>query len=69
LLVSYYSECSCPNRGIDGVKDSFNEELECIFDKYMKILLGDFIAKVGRFLTRQLEMKVYTEVVIIMELE
>jgi hypothetical protein len=36
----------------DGVKDSFYKELECVFDKfpkyYMKILLGDFNAKVGR---------------------
>jgi hypothetical protein len=35
----------------DDVKDSFYEELECVFDKfpeyYMKILLGDFSAKVG----------------------
>jgi exonuclease III len=37
---------------IDDVSNSFNEELECIFDKFrkhhMKILLGDFNAKVGR---------------------
>jgi hypothetical protein len=36
----------------DDVKDSFHEELECAFDKFpkyhMKILLGDFSAKVGR---------------------
>jgi exonuclease III len=36
----------------DDVKDSFYEELERVFDKFpkhhMKILLGDFIAKVGR---------------------
>jgi exonuclease III len=36
----------------DDVKDSFYEELEHIFDKFpkyhMKILLGDFNAKVGR---------------------
>jgi hypothetical protein len=34
------------------VKDSFYEELELVFDKFpkyhMKILLGDFNAKVGR---------------------
>jgi hypothetical protein len=34
------------------VKDSFHEELESVFDKlpkyHMKILLGDFSAKVGR---------------------
>jgi hypothetical protein len=37
---------------IDDVKGSFYEELECVFDKFpkyhMKILLGDFNAKVGR---------------------
>jgi exonuclease III len=36
----------------DVVKDSFYEELERVFDKFrkhhMKILLGDFNAKVGR---------------------
>jgi hypothetical protein len=36
----------------DDVKDSFYEELECVFDKFptyhMEILLGDFNAKVGR---------------------
>jgi hypothetical protein len=37
---------------IDYVKDSFYEELECVFNKFpkyhMKFLLGDFNAKVGR---------------------
>jgi hypothetical protein len=36
----------------DDVKDSFYKELECVFDKFpkyhMKILLGDFNAKVGK---------------------
>jgi hypothetical protein len=36
----------------DDVKDSFYEKVECVFDKlmkfHMKILLGDFNAKVGR---------------------
>jgi hypothetical protein len=36
----------------DDIKDSFYEELEQVFDQFpgyhMKILLGDFIAKVGR---------------------
>jgi hypothetical protein len=60
---------------IDCVKDSFYEELERIFDKFpkyhMKILLGDLNAKVGRedMLNRQLGMKVYTKLVMIMELE
>jgi exonuclease III len=42
------SECSW----CDGVKDSFYEDLERILNKFpkyhMKILLGDFNAKVGR---------------------
>jgi hypothetical protein len=37
---------------IHDVKDSFYDEMECVFDKVpkhrMKILLGDFNAKVGR---------------------
>jgi hypothetical protein len=36
----------------DVIKDSFHEELEQVFDQFpryhMKILLGDFNAKVGR---------------------
>jgi hypothetical protein len=36
----------------DDLKDSFYKELECVFDKFlkyqMKILLGDFSAKVGK---------------------
>jgi exonuclease III len=36
----------------DDMKDSFYDELECVFDKFpkyhMKILLGDFNTKVGR---------------------
>jgi hypothetical protein len=45
-----------------------------VFDKFpkshMKILLGDFNAKVGRedFLNRLLGIKVYTKLVMIMEL-
>jgi hypothetical protein len=39
-------------RKTDDAKDSFYEELERVFDKihkyHMKILLGDFYAKVGR---------------------
>jgi exonuclease III len=60
---------------VDDVKDSFYEELERVLDKFpkyhMKILLGDFNAKVGRedFLNRQLGIKVYTKLVMTMELE
>jgi exonuclease III len=54
----------------DDVKDSFYEELQRVFDKFpkyhMKILLGDFNAKVGR--ERQVGMKVCTKLVMIMEL-
>jgi hypothetical protein len=36
---------------IDDMKNSFYEELECVFNKFpkynMEILLGDFSAKVG----------------------
>jgi hypothetical protein len=52
---------------------SFYKELEYIFDKFhkyrMKIML-DFNAEVGRnfFLNLQLGMKVYTKLVMIMEL-
>jgi hypothetical protein len=57
------------------VKDRFYEELERICDKFpkyhTKMLLGDFNAKVGKktFLNRQLGMKVYMKLVMIMELE
>jgi hypothetical protein len=56
----------------DESKDSFYEELEQVFyyfPKYhMKILLGDFNAKVGRekASNRQLGMRVYIRVVTIM---
>jgi hypothetical protein len=56
------------------VKDSFYEELEHVFDKFpkyhMKILLREFNAKVGKedILNRHLGMKVYTKLVMIMEL-
>jgi hypothetical protein len=56
------------------VKDNFCEESECVFDKFpkyhRKMLLGDFIAKVGRDdIFRQLGMKVYKELIMIMEFE
>jgi hypothetical protein len=42
---------SCEDKSYD-VKDSFCEELGCVFDQFprygMNILLGDFNAKVGR---------------------
>jgi hypothetical protein len=47
--MSYHcSECSCPTEGkIGDVKDTYME-LEHVFHKYhMKIMLGDFNAKVG----------------------
>jgi hypothetical protein len=58
----------------DDVKGSLYEELECVFDKFpnyrLKILLGDFNAKVVRedIFKPTLGMKVYTKFVMIMEL-
>jgi hypothetical protein len=41
-----------PTEDKTDLKDSFYKEQECVFDKipkyHMKILLGDFSAKVGR---------------------
>jgi hypothetical protein len=60
---------------IDDVEDSFYSELEHDFNKFpkykKKILLRGFTAEVGMktFLNRQLGMKVYTKVVMIIELE
>jgi hypothetical protein len=60
---------------MDYVKDRFYEELEQVFDKFpkypMKILIGDFCAKVGRedILNQQLGIRVCTKLVMIMELE
>ena len=60
----------------DDSKDSFYDELEQVFDHFpryhMKILLGDFNAKVGReriFSNRQLGRRVYIRIVTKMELE
>jgi hypothetical protein len=56
------------------VKDSFYEELERVIDKFpeyhMKILLGDFSAKVDRenIFNWEWGMKVYTKLVMIMEM-
>ena len=55
----------------DDSKDSFCEEPEQVFDHFpeyhMKILLGDFNAKLGRegFLNRQFGMRVYIRIVMI----
>jgi hypothetical protein len=56
------------------VKERFHEELERVFDKFhryhMTLLLGDFDEKVGRedIFKPTIEMKVYTKLVMIMEL-
>jgi exonuclease III len=50
-IVVLNVQASTENK-INDVKDSFYEELERVFDKFLeyhiKILLGDFNAKVGR---------------------
>jgi hypothetical protein len=58
----------------DDSKDSFYEELEEVFDHFlksnMKILLGDFNAKMGKILSnRQLGTRVYIRIVMVMVLE
>jgi hypothetical protein len=56
-------------------KDMFYEELEHVFDKFpkyhMKILLGEFNAKVGKedIFKPTVGMRVYTKLVMIMELQ
>jgi exonuclease III len=58
----------------DDVKDTFYEELERVFDKFpkyhMKILSGDFNAKVGRedIFKTTIGNESYTKLVMIMEL-
>jgi hypothetical protein len=67
--------CAPTEDKIDSVKDRFQEELEHVFDRFpkyhMKILLGDFILKVGKedILKHKLGMKVYTKLLMMMELE
>ena len=59
----------------DDSKDSFFEELEQVFDHFpkyhIKIILGDFHAKVGRenIFKLQLGITVYLRIVMIMLLE
>jgi hypothetical protein len=59
--------------GTDNVKNSFSEKrmLDKSPNYQMKILLGDFNAKVGseEVLNRQLGMKIYTKLVMILELD
>jgi hypothetical protein len=51
-LMRYCPECTCPEDKSDDSKGSFREELGQLFDHFtkyhMKILLGDFNAKLGR---------------------
>jgi hypothetical protein len=61
---------------LDDVKVNVYEELELVFDKflkyYIKISLGDFIAKVGEegiFKPTSRNVKVCTKLMMIMELE
>jgi exonuclease III len=49
IVINVHAPCEDMS---DDIKDSFYEELGCVFDQFprydMKILLGDFNAKVGR---------------------
>jgi hypothetical protein len=60
---------------IEDVKVSFYKTLECVFSNFlkynMKILIGDFDAKVGKeaFLTPQYGLKIYAKLVMILEVE
>jgi hypothetical protein len=49
IVINVHAPCEDTN---DDIKDSFYEELGRVFDQFprydMKILLGDFNAKVGR---------------------
>jgi hypothetical protein len=62
------------NDKIDDVKDRFCDELEHVFNKFpkyhMKIWLGDFSAKIDRedISNQQLGMRVYTKLIMILEL-
>jgi hypothetical protein len=58
----------------DTTKDSFDGELYCVFDQFlkyhMKILSGDSNTKIGREdIFKQWEMRVCMKLVMIMELE
>jgi hypothetical protein len=50
-IVLKFARSECEDK-IDDMKDRFCEELQQLFDKfpkyYMKILVGDFNAKVGK---------------------
>jgi endonuclease/exonuclease/phosphatase family metal-dependent hydrolase len=50
-IILLNAQTPCQDKG-DDVKDSFCEELGCVFDQFprydMKILLGDFNTKAGR---------------------
>jgi hypothetical protein len=64
----------CEDKGVD-VKDSFFEELGRVFDQFprydMKIILGDFNAKVGREISsnQRSETRVHRKLVMTMGLE
>jgi hypothetical protein len=59
----------------DDVKDSFYEELERVFDKFLKMSYENSVrrfqcqSKQGGHSNRQLGIKVYTKLVMTMELE
>jgi hypothetical protein len=72
-LVCYHVLAPVQDK-INDIKDNFYEEVERVFDKFpkyhVKILFGDFNAKAGRkdICSQQLGVKVYTKLVMMMEL-
>jgi hypothetical protein len=76
-MSCHFSECSWPTEDkTDDVKGSFYNEIQCVFVKFpkyhMKMLLGDFSAKVGGVVIFKPTIgneKVYMKLVMIMELE
>ena len=74
-IIRVYVHAPSDGKG-DESKDSFYEELEKVFDHFpkyhIKILLGDFNAKVGKerlFSNQQLDRRVSIRIVMIMELD
>jgi exonuclease III len=74
ILRGHWSDVLTEDKTVD-TKDSFCEELEHVFSKFLqchkKVLLGDFSAKVGRedILNQELGAKFCMKLIMIMELK